>query len=134
MNSNNGFLKPLCVAVSAVALDQYVMKETDFKRSLVFGSAVGVGSYLSEIVAPHITPDIPQLNFASSMYNEKKVGERIVELASSAVSVFAVNKYLLRNDIYKDEMMIRMGLIVASDVIGTYASEYIDSKPLTYLE
>ena len=68
------------------------------------------------------------------MYNEKKVGERIVELASSAVSVFVVNKYLLRNDIYRDEMMIRMGLIVASDVIGTYASEYIDSKPLTYLE
>lgn len=132
MSSNNGFLKPACVAGVAVALDQFVMKETNFNRSLIFGACVGAGNYLAEMVAPHIVPDLPSLN--SKMYNGKIVGERVVELATSAVSVFSVNKYLLRNDIYKDEMFMRMGLIVASDIAGTYLSEYIDSKPLTYLE
>lgn len=130
--SQNGFLKPLCVAGSAIALDQFVMKETSLNRSLIFGAVVGTGSYVSEIVAPHIVPDLPSLN--AEMYNGKKVGERVVELATSASSVFVVNKYILKNDIYKDEMLIRFGLITASDVIGTYIAEYIDQKPLTFLE
>jgi hypothetical protein len=132
MNSNNGFLKPLCVSGVAIALDQFGMKETSLQRSLIFGGLVGAGSYVSVMVAPSITPSLPSLN--AEMYNGKIVGERIVELTITASGVYAVNKYLLKNDIYKDEMLIRLGLILLSDIGGTYISEYIEGKPMLYLE
>lgn len=132
--SNDGMIKPLCVFASAVALDRFAMGEEDLTRSAIFAGCTAVGVYASEIIAPHITPSIPQLNLNSSMYNEKTVGERVIELSFSASTVFGVNKYLLRNDIYKGEMLMRMGVIVASDVMGTYLAEYIDGAPMTYLE
>jgi hypothetical protein len=132
MSNGNGFLKPLCVGGVAMALDKYALNEIDMKRTMIFGAVVATGSYVSEIIAPVITPDFPSLN--AEMYNGKKVGERVAELATIGSSVFVVNKYVLGNDIYKDEKLQRMGVIVVSDVIGTYLFEYINNQPLSLIE
>jgi hypothetical protein len=130
--SKNGFLKPVCVGGIAVALDKYVMGEQSLQRSAIFGAVVASGSYVSEMVAPSIVPNLPSLN--SEMYNGKKVGERVTELTVMGSSVFVVNKYLLRNDIYRDELLMRVGVIVVSDIVGEYIADYIDGRPLQYLE
>lgn len=133
MNSNsNGMLKPACIALSAVVLDKILFGTENIQSSLLFGAVCGAGSWTAELIAPTITPDIPMFN--QKMANSKIVGERMVELGISSVGVFALNKYVLNNDPYKNEMGYRMLTVAASDVLGTYLSEYIDSKPLQFLE
>ena len=102
------------------------------QRSLIFGAITGAGSYLSEIVAPHVVPNLPSLNV--ELYSGKQLGERITEVSIDTASVFVFNKYVLGNDIYRDEMLQRMGVIAVADVVGTYISEYIDGQPLQYIQ
>ena len=131
-SSNNGFLKPICIGAVAVGLDKFYLQEQNMQRSLIFGALTASGSYLSEIVAPHVVPNLPSLN--AEIYNGKQLGERITEVGIDTASVYVVNKYVLGNDIYRDEMLQRMGVIAVADVVGTYISEYIDGQPLQYIQ
>ena len=132
MSSNNGILKPACIGATAIVLDKFYLGEQNLQRSLIFGALTASGSYLSEIVSPHVTPNLPSLN--TEMYNGKQLGERITEVGIDTASVYVVNKYVLGNDIYRDEMLQRMGVIAVADVVGTYVAEYIDGQPLSYIQ
>jgi hypothetical protein len=129
---NHSLIKPVAAGLTAVALDKYYMNEENMSKSLVFGALVGGGVLASELVAPHIVPDLPSLN--SQIYNGKQLGLRITEVASASIGVFAINKYAVRNDNYRGEILKRMGVIVVSDVVAEYIADYLTNQPLSFLE
>ena len=130
--TDNSILKPLVVGGIAIALDRLYIGETDLMRNAYFGGAVAVGNYASEYIAPliHYVP-IPTIN--KGLYDGKTLVDRIAEVSSSAGFAFLLNKYIMNNDRFSDEFAQRVAVIAIADVIGTYAVEYIDNKPLAYL-
>ena len=129
---NHSLIKPVVAGVTASAVDKYLLGEQNMSKSAIFGVCVAGGVLASEAVAPHIVPDLPSLN--SQIYNGKQLGLRITEVTSATVSVFAVNKFLLRNDNYSGEVLKRMSIIAVSDVVGEYAADYLTNQPLSFLE
>jgi hypothetical protein len=129
---DNSLLKPVVVGLIAGALDKFYLNEKVVTRSLYFGAAVAVGNYSAEYIAPlvNILP-IPTIN--KGLYDGKTLMDRIVEVGASSATAYILNKYLLRNDPYVNEMMTRVAVIAVSDVAGTYIVEYLNNKPLAYL-
>ena len=125
-------LKPLVVGAVAVVLDKYWLGEVDMMRSVYFGGAVAVGNYASQYIAPMIN-FIPIPTISKDLYDGKTLVDRIAEVGSSAGFAYMVNKYLLENDPYTNEFMVRVGVIAISDVVGTYAVEYLNNQPLQFL-
>lgn len=126
-------MKPFAMGVVAGVLDMYYMGETDMVKTIYFGAAVATGSYLAELAAPlakDVAGFIPSAN--KSIYDSKTLAERIMEIGGASVSIYILNRYIIRNDTYKGEVMKRLTVIAASDVIATYGLEYYHGKPLEF--
>jgi hypothetical protein len=132
MNQNQTLMKPVIVGLTAIAIDQLVLKETSVERSLYFGGAVAVGNYAAEFAYP-IIKHIPMPSLNNQLYEGKTLAERIAEIGISSGMIFVLNKYIMRNDIYKDEKLMRLGVIAASDFVGTYITEYLNGEKLAFL-
>ena len=123
-------LRPVIVGVTSIVLDKYLLGEAEMMKSVYFGGVVAAGVYASEWVAPMIALDLPSAN--KTLYNGKTLSTRLIELAVASGGVFVVNKYMLLNDTYRDEVMKRVGVILLSDIAGTYATEYINGQPMSF--
>jgi hypothetical protein len=131
MSQNQTLMKPVVVGCIAAAIDKFYLQEENSMRSLYFGAAVGAGNYAAEYTYPLIK-HIPMPTLSKDLYEGKTLAERIAEVSMSTSMIFVLNRYILKIDIYKDEMMMRMGIIAASDVMGTYICEYIDNQKLEF--
>ena len=61
--TDQSILKPVVVGAIAVVLDKYWIGERSLMRSVYFGSAVAVGNYASEYIAPLVNMiPIPTIN------------------------------------------------------------------------
>ena len=123
--------RPLYVAGTAFLLDKFVMGETNTMSSLYFAGAVGAGVYTGELLSKHI-PKLPSIN--NDLYNGKTLGERMTEIGTGGLLAYSLNRYVLNNDPTFGQANKRLGVIIASDVIGTYATEYMAGTPLEFLE
>lgn len=129
---NNSMLKPAAVGLVAFAIDSYYLKESNFMRSVYFGGAVAVGNYSAEYLYP-LVKHIPIPTISKDLYEGKTLVDRILEVGSSTALTYVINKYIILNDNYRNELLLRMGVIAASDVIGTYAVEYMTGQKLEFL-
>ena len=128
-------LKPVVMGVIAGSFDKYYLGERDMMKTVYFAGAVAAGSYVAEMALPvvrDVAGLIPSVN--KSIYDSKTLAERIMEISGSTASIYILNKYILRNDNYKGEMMKRLTIIAVSDVIATYGLEYYNGKPLEFLK
>lgn len=132
MNSN--FAKPALMGVYSMLIDKFYLGERDMNKTLYFGLASAVGSYASEWVVPVVNPLVKSIpSLSTGLYETKTLTDRIVEVGSSTATVYVLNKYILNNDNYKDEILLRMGVIAVADFASTYTLEYMNNKPLDFL-
>lgn len=129
---NQTLMKPAVMGAYAVAIDQLYLKETDLNKSLMFGGAVAVGNYASEWVTP-LVKAIDIKSFNKDLYDTKTLVERIAEVGTGSAVIYVLNKYVLNNDNYAGEMMLRLGIIVACDFAATYTVEYFNGEKLEFL-
>ena len=121
------YFKPLATAGVAVLLDRLVLKQTDMKKNLTFGLSVGAGVGLGAMVAKNLPiPDSP-----SSFGNGKQIASRMLEITSGAGTAYAVNRFIMKNDAGTG-MIRKLGVIVASDFIGEYLTDYASGRPLGF--
>jgi hypothetical protein len=125
--SNN--LKPIITAIVATAGDKYILNQSDLNRSLYFGVAVGAGVYASQM----ITPMLPNSQGSLGDISMKTLETRIAEIGVGAGSAYAVNRYVLNNDMNRNDMMKKLALISASDFVAEYLTDYIQGRPLSFL-
>jgi hypothetical protein len=124
--------KPLTMGLIAGAIDQFYLQESSLQRTAYFASAVAVGNYASEFAVPIIKHiNLPTLSH--NLYDSKTLMERIVEVGASSAMIYVLNKYLLSNDIYRNELALRLGIIAVSDVGATYLLEYLNNQKLEFL-
>ena len=125
------FVKPLAVGAVAVILDKYALGQQDIKRSMYFGGSVAVGSALATVVTPMVPSVLPSLGNA---IDSKTLTGRIMEVGHSASSAWSLNKYVLKNDISREDWSKRLAVILAADFAGEYISDYLNNQPLSYFK
>jgi hypothetical protein len=128
MSGNRDFIKPLVGGAVAAGLDNMYLNNKNQTANMYFGAAVAVGLYASQV----IEPIMPQIIPASLLSNGKTIEDRIIEIGAGAGSSYVLNKYILKNDFNQSEMIKKLGVIVASDFIGEYASDYMAGRALSY--
>ena len=130
------YVKPLIVTGVSVAIDMLVFKQTNLKNSLLYGAANGLGSFSSNMVINSgLIPNLGSNNPPDSnkMYSVFTVEERILEITMSFGAGYAVNKFILQNDGTQHDIIKKIGAIVVADVIAEYATDFLATRPLSYL-
>lgn len=123
-------IKPLVSAGVAVALDVFYMKETSISRSLTLGGSVATGVYLGSMVGD-IVPEMDAM--PDVLGNGKGLFSRVAEVGSSVASSFLINKYVLKNTSYREDLMQKVGVIVVADLVGEVVSDFLAGQPIMLL-
>jgi hypothetical protein len=127
---DSSFVKPLASGAAAIAIDRFVLKQTDMKKNAIFGASVAIGSYGGSIVAPMVPKSLP--DFLPMVDSTTLVG-RALEIGLSSVAGWVINSKIMKNEPYGDDMYKRIAAIAAADFIGEYAADYFGNRPLSYL-
>ena len=95
-----------------------------------------MGSFSSNMVINSgLVPNLGSTNPPDSnkMYSVFTVEERILEITMSFGAGYAVNKFILQNDGTQHDIIKKIGAIVVADVIAEYATDFLATRPLSYL-
>lgn len=122
-------IRSATAGLTCVLIDRFILKQSNLKSSLIFGATVAAatagGSVISKVVA---VPDFTSTTFA----NEKKIGERAVEVATATAGAYAVNKYILKNG--HSSIGKSTATIVLSNVVAEYMVDFMSSRPLSIFQ
>ncbi len=129
---NADYVKPIAAIGIAIALDKYVLNQPDLNSSLYFGVATGAGVAAAGLFSTYL-PDLSATFATTSNYSAKTVEKRLLEVAMATGAGYAVNTYIFKNTTYNNEdFMKRLAVIVATDFISEYMSDYATAAPLSY--
>jgi hypothetical protein len=102
------------------------------KKSLYFGGSVAVGSVAASVLAPNLPNVIP---FDLGAFADRKtLSGRVMEVGLCSGAAWSINKYLLKNDISREDWTRRLAVVLASGFIGEYVSDYLNGKPMSYFK
>ena len=121
---------PIISGASVVALDKFLLGETNMTRSSYLGLATVGGIYAGQMIAPAI-PFYSSLP-SSTLYNNKTLELRLLEIGLGAGATFGITKFTTVR-YTNGEFPQKIGIIVAGSIAGTYIADYLNSKPMTYL-
>ena len=132
MSSNSvDIVKPIATAGVAVILDQFIFNESDLTKSLTFGVSAGAGAYLGMMVGSSL-PDLSS-SLPTFLGNGKGLLQRVTEIGLGTGVGYVVNKYVMKNTSYKENIMNKIGGIIAADIAGEYIADYLAGRPLSFL-
>ena len=132
MSSSDYIVKPGATFAVAVAIDQFFFNESDLTKSLTFGASAGAGAYLGMMIGSSL-PDLSS-TLPTFLGNGKGLMQRAAEIATGTGASYVINKYVMKNSSYKENIMNKIGAIVVADLAGEYISDYIAGRPLSFLE
>jgi hypothetical protein len=115
--------KPLVAGVAAGIADHFFMKNTNMKSNAYFGAAVGAGIFSVSWIEPIVAPLFPTHTPIGAI-GENLEG-RVVEIALGSASAYAMNKYILKNEYTNQDMLYKLGIVVAADLIGETVCEFL---------
>ena len=69
----------------------------------------------------------------STMIDVKTLETRLLEVLLGTAATYGINKFALKNDLKPNELIQKIGVIVAADFIGDYLDDYIAGRPLSFL-
>jgi hypothetical protein len=121
------FIKGVSSVVIATALDKYFLGVGDLQSNLMFGASVGAGITVGSMIGEQFPSAIADTTY----YNGKTIAQRSFELifgAGTAYGVFTASGRDVYGDVYK-----RIGVVVATDFISEYVTDYIVGNQLSYL-
>ena len=70
----------------------------------------------------------------NAMYDVKTLETRLAEIGIASVGGYALNKFVLNNDLRPNEMLQKVGLILAADFVSEYVDDYMSGRELSFLK
>lgn len=122
-NTSNVLVKPLMAALSAAVLDRFVMKNENMNSNLYFAAAVGSGVFLAASAGAILDKQMPTSTPMGRL--NKTLEGRVIEVTLGTAGVYALNRFVLNNEYNLNTWAWKIGIIVASDLIGETAAEMI---------
>ena len=124
-------LKPFLVGGIIVAADKMILNQQDMKSSLYFGIAGVAGIYAAQNLAQMLPSNQGQI---STMIDVKTLETRMLEIGVGAGATYAINKFALNNDLRPNDLLQKIGVIVAADFVAEYIDDYMNNRPLSFLK
>ena len=131
--STSDIVKPLTAGLVAGIADRYVFNNTNINSNASFAGAVAIGIYGSTMISPLLPKIIPDMG-TTTLISGKTLQDRITEISVSSASAYVINRFVMQNDYNPSDMMKKIGIIVAADFIGEYASDYFGGRALSYFQ
>jgi hypothetical protein len=128
---SNSFYKPVVGAALVVAGDNLILKNRNMNSSLALGAAAGTAFYLSKNIAKMLPNQSAGNN---SMYDVKTLETRLGEIGIAGLGGYALNKFVLNNDMRPNDILQKVGLIVAADFVSEYVDDYMSGRELAFLK
>ena len=129
--STSDIVKPAVSGAVAILADRFIFTNTNVNNNAAFGGAVAIGLYASAMISPNIPRFLPDMG---TLANGKLLQDRVTEIAVSGGSAYVINRFVMQNDYNPSDMMKKIGVIVAADFIGEYASDYFGGRALSYFQ
>ena len=127
---SNSNLKPFLVGGLIVAADKFILNQPNMNSSLYFGAFGIIGIYLAQNLKQMLPSNQGQI---STMIDVKTLETRMLEVSLGAGATYAINKFALKTYLKPNELIQKVGVIVAADFIGEYLDDYIARRPLSFL-
>jgi len=128
---SNSFYKPVVGAALVVAGDNLILQNRNMNSSLALGAAAVTAFYLGK----NIVKMLPnQSGGNNAMYDVKTLETRVAEIGIAGLGGYALNKFVLNNDIRPNDMLQKVGLIVAADFVSEYVDDYMSGRELAFLK
>ena len=130
-SSDIDYFKIIATAGSAAALDMFVFGENNINNTGVIAVSAGAGAWIGSMVGT----SLPDLSSSLPVFlgNGKGLLSRVVEIGSGVGTAYAVNKFVLKSGGYRENMTNKLITFAVADVIGEYASDFINNRPLSIL-
>jgi len=130
--SNPAIMKAGFAVVIASALDRYWMGVDDLECNVTFGAVTGgsvlIGTWASSMVHTSLLGS----GGVTGMYSDKTVSERLVEIGVGSTAAYYINTYGLKNEFNPNDFNTRIMILVGTDFLSTYATEYLNHQALSY--
>ena len=120
---SHAVLKPLVSGVVAGAMDRLVMKNDDMQGNMYFGAATAAGIFGVSWVEPLVSNAFPTKTPIGLV--GKVLEARILEIACGSAAVYALNRFVIKNDYNPRNFMYKVGIIAVADVAGESLSEIL---------
>jgi hypothetical protein len=128
---SNSFYKPVVGAALVVAGDNLILQNRNMNSSLALGAAAGTAFYLSKNIVK-LLPN--QSGGDNAMYDVKTLETRLGEIGIAGLGSYALNKFVLNNDLRPNDMLQKIALIVGADFVSEYVDDYMSGRPLAFLK
>ena len=130
-SSDIDYFKIIATAGSAAAIDMFIFGESNINNTGVIAVSAGAGAWIGSMVGT----SLPDLSSTLPVFlgNGKGLMQRAVEIGSGVGTAYAVNKFVLKSGGYRENITNKLITFGAADIIGEYASDYINNRPLSIL-
>ena len=128
-SSDIDYFKIIATAGSAAAIDMFIFGENNINNTGVIAVSAGAGAWIGSMVGT----SLPDLSSSLPVFlgNGKGLMQRALEIGSGVGAGYAINKFVLKSGGYRENMTNKLITFAAADVIGEYASDYINGRPLS---
>ena len=129
--SSDYVIKPLATASTVFLIETFVFNETDQTKALTFSAAAAIGTYGGMVIGS----SLPDMSSTLPIYlgNGKGLLQRVAEVGFGGSASFVLNRYVLKNSSYRENIMNKIGTLIVADIVGEYVADYIAGRPLAIL-
>ena len=68
------------------------------------------------------------------MIDPRTLEGRVLEVGLGTGATYALNKFVFLNDLNPNDLMMKVGVIVAADFVAEYIDDYLAGRPLSFLK
>ena len=131
VSTSDSFVKPLATAGSTFLIDQFIFNESNFNSSAILAFSSGVGAYIGMMLGSSI-PDLSQ-SLPVFLGNGKGIIERVAEIGTGVGTSYAINRFVLKNNSYRENITNKLITLSAGDIAGEYISDFVAGRPLSII-
>ena len=130
--TSSPLIKPLIGAATCFCLDTFAFHNLNQQATITMAAAVGVAF----LAAPYISNALPFESTLSSIGNDNGISAeaRLVECALGVGAAYGIEQYIFKQEIQSSDLTTKLMLVVGSNFISTYASEYLNGEALVYVK
>ena len=117
------FVKPLVAATTILLIYKFYFKINNITSNLYFAGSVAAGMFVSSSVGEMSRNLFPTSTAIGSL--GKNLESRVVEVVCGSGSVYAMNRFILKNEFKLSDMIPRIISIGVADIIAETCTEMI---------
>lgn len=121
------YSKPLIAGLVAFSIDRFVLKQSDMRKSAIFGASVAAGITAGKWVGKNV----PIVDSPSTFLNEKQIAQRTIEVSSGVATAYGVNRFVMRNT-GGPGLARQAGTVLVADYVSEIVCDWAAGRKIGY--